>query len=258
MQPGGGQTFNYTYTYTNAEGNSVSNTLQYTFNEDGTTVSVAEQGKDAVSGDVVIPGTVEYKGKSYSVTSIGECAFQSCSKLTSVTFDKNSQLTGIGNYAFAYCSALTNVTIPSSVTSIGICAFYKCSKLESVTIPSSVTSIGIYAFNSCSSLTSVDFADNSKLTSIGDNAFENCSTLKSVAFAENSKLASIGGSAFYDTGLTSIVIPEGVTTIGEYVFGSCDALQTVTIPASVTSVANLLTSVNRLNKKTAKNYCQVQ
>ena len=53
------------------------------------------------SGDVVIPSSVSYNRKTYSVTSIG-------------------------NYAFEYCSGLTSVTIGNSVTSIGSSAFYKC------------------------------------------------------------------------------------------------------------------------------------
>ena len=75
-------------------------TLKYTVNADGngTTVSVAKQGSDAVSDDVVIPETVEHDGKTYTVTSIG-------------------------NGAFSWCKSLTNVTIPSSVTSIGDNAF---------------------------------------------------------------------------------------------------------------------------------------
>ena len=53
------------------------------------------------SGQVTIPETVAYNGKTYRVTSIG-------------------------NDAFSYCSGLTAVTIPNSVTSIGNSAFYKC------------------------------------------------------------------------------------------------------------------------------------
>ena len=77
-----------------------------------------------------IPATVTYNGTTYSVTSIGDGAFQ-------------------------YCYALTSITLPNSVTSIGWSAFEGCSSLTSITIPNSVTSIGDYAFYKCSSLTSV-------------------------------------------------------------------------------------------------------
>ncbi len=87
------------------------------------------------------------------VTSIGECAFESCEFLSSVTIPEG--VTNIGDSAFCYCDSLTSVTIPDSVTSIGYGAFYGCTSLTSVTIPDSVTSIGNSAFCYCDSLTSV-------------------------------------------------------------------------------------------------------
>ena len=84
----------------------------------------------AYSGNVVIPESVTYNGKPYSVTSIGNYAFRYCSGLTSVTIP--SSVTSIGNYAFMYCSGLTSVTIPSSVTSIGAGAFEDCSRLHTI------------------------------------------------------------------------------------------------------------------------------
>ena len=127
------------------------------------------------STNVEIPTTIEFKGKTYdvtsiggsaffycgfltsitipsSVTSIGEHAFHYCDQLQSVTFEPNSKLESIGDYAFSGCSSLTNITIPNSVTSIGGGAFFYCRFLTSITIPSSVTSIGNNAFYWCNSL----------------------------------------------------------------------------------------------------------
>ena len=94
-----------------------------------------------------------------SVTSIEDKAFNTCTKLASVTIP--SSVTSIGNNAFNNCTKLASVTIPSSVTSIGRFAFYQCAALASVTIPSSVTSIGGYAFSGCYTLTSVTFENPS-------------------------------------------------------------------------------------------------
>ena len=105
------------------------------------------------SGNVVIPETVTYNGKTYSVTGIDFYAFSCCGGLTSVTIP--SSVTSIGSSAFLACHNLTSITIPNSVTRIDEEAFCGCSSLTSVTIPKSVTSIGKDAFYGCSGLTSV-------------------------------------------------------------------------------------------------------
>ena len=117
-------------------------------------------------GTLNIPATVTINGKEYSVTSIGDNAFNDCRSLQSVTIPNS--VTSIGNYAFDHCVNLQSVTIPNSVTSIGDNAFWGCSNLQSVTIPNSVTSIGNNAFSDCSSLQSVTINSNPK---IGGPAF---------------------------------------------------------------------------------------
>ena len=79
---------------------------------------------DESATDVEIPARVMFNGVNYSVTSIGNWAFQDCSSLTSI--DIPNSVTSIGNQAFWDCSSLTSVTIPNSVTSIGSAAFYNC------------------------------------------------------------------------------------------------------------------------------------
>ena len=98
----------------------------------------------------IIPSTVTYNGTTYSVTSIGENAFQYCGTLASVTIPNS--VTSIGGYAFECCSTMVSMTIPESVKSIGDHAFGFCHGLKSITIPNSVTSIGHGAFYYCSSL----------------------------------------------------------------------------------------------------------
>ncbi|MCQ2235623.1 MAG: leucine-rich repeat protein [Bacteroidales bacterium] len=158
------------------------------------TVSVSYRGSsdsyysNEYSGAVVIPESVTYSGKTYSVTSINSGAFRGCSGLTSVVIP--SSVTAIYTGAFRGCSGLTSVVIPSRVTAIDDNTFYGCSGLTSVTIPSSVTSIGSYAFYGCSGLTSVVIP--SRVTAIGERAFYN---VTKAFFLTNTKL-SIGSSAF--------------------------------------------------------------
>ena len=194
--------------------NSTTSTAEVTYYFNGTSNS------SYVSGDLVIPETVDYNAQSYSVTSIGEYAFRDCSDLTSVTIPNS--VTSIGEWAFRDCRRLTSVTIPNSVTSIGNYAFYGCRGLTSLEIPNSVTSIGENAFNGCSGLTNVSIGNS--VASIGKYAFNGCSGLTSLEIPNS--VTSIGDYAFYDcSGLTILEIPNSVTSIGNYAFDNCSGIK---------------------------------
>ena len=238
--------------------------IYYNLNKTDKTASVVSNYYGAYSGNIIIPETITYNNTTYSVTSIGDRAFDQCSGLTSVTI--GNSVKSIGESAFAYCSGLTSVTIGNSVTSIGDRAFDQCSGLTSVTIPNSVTTIGEEVFGNCSRLNSVivdknngtyDSRDNcnaiiktstnklivgcknttipNSVTSIGDRAFYGCSELTSVTIPNS--VTSIGESAFYGcSGLTSAIIGNSVKSIGESAFDSCSGLTSVTIGNSVKSI----------------------
>ncbi|MCQ2203876.1 MAG: leucine-rich repeat domain-containing protein [Bacteroidales bacterium] len=222
--------------------------IKYKATSIANTISVTSNNSK-YEGDIVIPASVTYEGKTYDVTEIESYAFMGCD-LTSITIPDG--VTSIGPYAFEFCSRLTSITIPenSKLTSIGVDAFYGCSRLTSITIPDGVTSIGNSAFCGCSGLTSINIPDG--VTSIGNYAFYKCSSLTSITIPENSKLTSIGEDAFYGcSGLTSINIPDGVTSIGHSAFGGCSSLTSINIPDGVTSIGNSafsgcsgLTSIN--------------
>ena len=169
-----------------------------------------------------------------------------------------NSVTSIDDYAFFVCRGLTSITIPNSVTSIGVSAFYDCTGLTSITIPNSVTSIGVSAFYGCSGLTSISIPNS--VTSIGKNAFydtgwynkqpdgilylDNC-CLGYKGNAPTGKLTLVDGTrliaenAFRScTGMTSVTIPNSVTSIGNLAFDDCTGLTSVTIPNSVTSIGN--------------------
>ena len=193
-----------------------------------------------------------------SVTSIGGSAFYGCSSLTSVTISQlvcESQLSLIFPLS---CQSITNVVILDGVESIGYSAFSNCRSLTSVMIPDSITSIGDYAFSGCSSLTSITIPDS--VTSIGKGAFDGCSSLYDkttipgltlvdgwIIDCETSfegdlnlkRVRGIGSSAFYGcSSLTSVTIPDSVTSIGHEAFRCCSSLANVVIPYGITDIGD--------------------
>ena len=175
-------------------------TIYYNYINDATELEVVTGGNNSYSGDVAIPEEVTNKNITRKVTSIGSSAFSGC-------------------------SGLTSVTIPSSVTSIGVSAFYN-SSLTSVTIGSGVTSIGGYAFAYCSGLTSVQISDIESWCKI--------------AFSDNFSNPLYYAHHLYLNGeeIKDLVIPNSVTTIGDYAFSGCSGLTSITIPCNVTSIGN--------------------
>ena len=140
-----------------------------------------------------------------NVTTVGYSAFLQCSSLTTVTFEKESQLKTIGgDYyygAFSDCTALTSIEIPASVETIGNTAFRNCSSLATVTFEkgSQLKTIAgdSYdgAFSDCTALTSIEIP--ASVETIEATAFRNCSKLTTVTFEKGSQLKIIGGG--FDT-----------------------------------------------------------
>ena len=179
-----------------------------------------------------------------SVTSIGDSAFEGCNSLGSLVIPNS--VINIGKGAFKWCKSLAEVVIPNSVTNIGEFAFCGCSSLAEVVIPNSVTNIGKGTFANCSYLADVVIPDG--VTSIGNNAFMSCSSLEYISlpksviclngnpfFNWNGKLECLSPNFIYEDNilfnkdksriisfrnqkLTSYVIPDSVTSIGDSAF----------------------------------------
>ena len=161
-----------------------------------------------------------YKGNR--VTSIGDRAFYNCTGLTSITIPDS--VTSIGKETFSNCIDLTNVTIGNGVTSIGDSAFYGCSKLQDLYITD------IMAWCNISGLNNLMWYGSSN-----KRLYINNELVTSITIPDS--VTSIGGYAFsFCTGLTSVVIPDSVTSIGERAFRNCTGLTSITIPNSVTSI----------------------
>lgn len=226
--------------------------------------------KSTLTGSYAIkPGTLTIAGLAFydcpdltvitipdSVTSIGAWAFRECTSLASITIPDS--VTGIGQSTFGYCTNLTSVCIGNSVTSIGTRAFSGCSVLTSITVPDSVTSIDSDVFtdtgyyNDTSNweggvlyigkhlirvkyIRSGSYEIKPGTLTIAADAFSGRSDLTSINIPDS--VTSIGDRAFFGCGqLISITIPDSVTSIGDYAFSNCVKLTSITIPDGVTSI----------------------
>ncbi|MBP3321407.1 MAG: leucine-rich repeat protein, partial [Clostridia bacterium] len=193
-------------------------------------------------------GYVPYELRTVVVTGgthIGSYAFYNCDYITTIKLP--DCLISIGDNAFYECYDLKSIEIPDSATSIGAYAFYSCWSLASIILPDSVTKIGANAFCDCRELTSITIGNG--LKSVGANAFLDCSHLTGVYATD---LAAWCGIRFsnplanplsyaenlYINGelLTDLVVPDGVTSIGERAFYNCINLTGIVIPDSVMSI----------------------
>lgn len=171
-------------------------------------VTFRDQNYNYYSGNVSIPSSVTFAGKTYTVTAVGRSAFRSSPDLISVN-------------------------IPSTVTSIDYGAFYECSAMTSISIPNSVTTLGEFCFMRCSNLAYVTLSD--RLTSIPRQCFTYCTSLTGITIPGSVK--EISYFAFYDCeSLHEVTIEEGVEAIRNDAFERCFSLVSIMIPASVTTI----------------------
>ncbi len=180
-----------------------------------------------------------------NVETLGEGAFQG-SKLAAVNF--TDKLTSVGGAAFAE-TLITSVNVPLSVTSwstssSGGGAFQDCTLLSSVTIPEGMEIIPASMFAGCTALESVTLPQS--LTYISNGAFKGTG-LKSIVIPDG--VLSLGATQEYEeytietsgynyafqncTSLTSVTLPKNLKEIGAGVFNGCTALTEITIPESV-------------------------
>ena len=162
-------------------------------------------------GTYVIPEHVEWNGKKFMVTAVGDGAFSN-----------------------SFGSTFLAVNLPSTITVIKSSAF-RSSKLQSISIPDNVVSIEDEAFGFCTDLVEVKLPDG--ITRIADRLFYNCFSLSSVQMPVG--IDYIGEFAFYNCrSMKNMVIPTNVKTIGLEAFSGCSSLSNVTVPSTVEYVGN--------------------
>ena len=165
-----------------------------------------------------------------AVTSIGTI-FQGNTEITS--FEELELFQSVGSLAskcFNRCGNLQKIKFPTSVKSIGTWAFSTCASLDNIILNDGVSIIDTGAFNGCTALSNIYIPKG--ITNIAAQAFNGTTNLRSIIFREG--LKQIGNDCFRYGSLENIELPEGLTTIGNYAFGS--KLKAVVIPSTVTSI----------------------
>lgn len=177
--------------------------------------------------NIIIPSSICYKEKTYTVTAIGEDAFHG--KWIKSVRIPNSIVT-INSGAFSFCNQLSSVVLPSSITEIADRVFEYCNSITALSIPDNIISIGNHAFDCCRSLREIVLPEN--VTTIGDSAFHSCTSLESIKIPNS--VVSIGDSVFSAClSLKSIHIPTSVRKIGKGVFSRCKKLVNISLPEHI-------------------------
>lgn len=179
-----------------------------------TTLTIEIRGYSGSDANLTIPDKID----GYSVTSIGDSAFDWRASMSTITIPNS--VTHLEDNPFSDCAYLTSINVASDhpvLASIDGVLFNKTEKKlicyprgiksKVYVIPQGIRIIGDYAFNDCFTLTSITIPDS--VTTIGKCAFSSCN-------------------------VTTFTLPNSVTSIGDYAFEWCNELEKINIPDSVT------------------------
>ena len=203
-----------------------------------------------------------------SVTSIGDAAFADCFELTDINIP--TAVTRVEKWVFQRCSKLKEIALPANLEFIGYAAFIECNQIKSITIPHSVTAVEAHAFDDWDSSQVIFVEGYDRKPSTWENSWKSGSAMV-VWDGENATVADISASGtcgrgvewtldtsglltiygsgdmsdyeyqsgpFYDlrNSITSVVVEDGVNSIGAYSLCECAQIQKISLPESVTSI----------------------
>lgn len=216
-------------------------------------------------GELTIPESVTYDGKTYKVTALGSNSMYGCngliklnlpatlatfgdgwttgcSLLQAVTIDANNPTYRVENgivlkgndIYYVPMGIAGTVTVPECVKSISNEVFGNHKSISKIVLHNGITSIQEGAFNGCSALSEINIPTS--VTAIEGRTFYNCTSLKTIIIPSNVK--SIGVHAFTGSALETVTLSEGLTTIGNYAFYNITSLESINLPNSLTSIGN--------------------
>ncbi len=170
-----------------------------------------------------------------SITEMGYCPFQNCHQLESVNVP-----TGIDYVPYDFCENCENlktVQMHDGIRTIRHDAFLNCKSLESIELNEQISSIEYNAFYGCEALQLQKLPD--ALTFIGDAAFYQTKAF-TAKLTIPSGVTRIDNNAFNGSGLTGVIMPEGITTMGTGIFAHCLSLKTARLPQDMKRVTNYM------------------
>jgi hypothetical protein len=179
-------------------------------------------------------------------THIYQSACKGCVNLKSIALPDS--LLGIGHGAFKECISLTDIAIPNGVDRLELFTFHGCGALRSVALPDSEITILCHAFNFCVGLE--DITIPAKAQKIYPDAFTGCSSMRNIFVdPENAAYSDLDGVLYdkdrtmlvrYPEGkhLKELIVPDGVTEIGEDAFSGCGRLEAIRIPAGLAKISD--------------------
>lgn len=232
--------------------------LLYEISDDGLSCSVI--GVKTPAEEYTVVGEIN----GVPVTSIGNSAFYNADFLRRISLPDT--LTEIQAYAFDNCYSLESISLPDGVVSIGFNAFSDCGALKEIRFPKSLKAVDTGAFVRCESLEKVYI--NSALETVSKNAFKDCDAISEVHVADLAswcrvKLENVDSNpltiadklfvggievsditvegverisnyAFFGfSGIKSLVLGDGVITVGASAFSNCENLSRLTLSDSV-------------------------
>ena len=232
--------------YCGSEGDGTN--LTWTLDDEGT-LTISGEGEMADYASYETPWWYEYSeiiAKAViekGVSNVGNSTFSGCEQLVVVGIADS--VTAIGDNAFLGCQSLISIDIPKGVMSIGNNAFHGCSTLTSVTIPGDVEMIGEQAFIGCTALTAfeVDLSNTCYAAVDGFLYSNDKRTLvcvpagcRAIDITLPNTVETIHKYAFYGASVSTVVMPDSITTVGTGAFFACESLTDVTMPNGVSSI----------------------
>lgn len=210
--------------------------LYFNLNTEANTASVSKSPDNNAEykalTSVVIPGSVTLDGETYAVKSIEDQAFMDCNALLDVKIEEGVER--IGSWTFGRSKNIKTVSLPSTLTNVASNAFRRCTSIASLVLPDNLTTIGASAFRELTSMTSLTLPAN--LKTVNGYMFQDCTSLTEVNF--NTGVTTLTESAFYNCGLTTLTLPDNITSISDGAFSQSKKLKTVVLPETFTELGD--------------------